>query len=92
MIFALPNWSNKGANIIDVIGKCNTAKCLDKNKDYGLIVVAGADVTKANGQHDISPPVVPPNVFDVPSSVLDAELNQPVGLTVDVGHEIQANW
>ena len=92
MLFALPNWSNEGANIIDVIGECNTAECLDKNKNYGFIIVASADVTKANGQHNISPPVVPPNVLDIPSSILDAKFNQPVSLTVDVRHEIQANW
>ena len=59
-------FTDNRAHTTDVIGKGDTAECLDKDQDDCFSGIGGADVSEPYCEHDIGPPVISPDVFGRP--------------------------
>ena len=64
------NLANNGSNAINIIGERNTGKRLYKDKYRGFRPIGSPQITKSNRQHNISAPIVSPNIFNIPRLVL----------------------
>ena len=62
LIFCL-HLADDRANVVDIVGKSYATESFDENEQKSLIVVGSAEITKAHGKHDISAPVITPNIL-----------------------------
>lgn len=85
----LADRADKSPHIADVVSQSDAAEGLDEDQDNGLVVVGGRDVSKAHCQHDVSAPVVSPNVLYKPALVTNLEFGDPVVCFAHLSHQIE---
>lgn len=54
-------------------------------------MIGGGDISESYSEHNVSAPVVAPNVLDVPGTMLYAAFDIPVLCFIDARHEVQEN-
>lgn len=52
-------------------------------------MVGSSDVTESYTEHNVRPPVIPPNIFLDPRLILDTDLVVPTLFRVDIRHQVQ---
>lgn len=71
---------------VDIVSEYYTAKCFDEDETKGLFEVRGCDIPKSNCKHNVSTPIVSPNILFVPLGTLYIFLSHPIMQGVDTGH------
>ena len=74
------------ANAADVISQNNAADSLNEDEAESLPIVGGSDIAKTDGEHDVGAPVVGPDIFLVPLSLVYLPFGHPVVGGADVCH------
>lgn len=62
----------------DVIGQSDATDSFNKNESRGFNEVRSANISKSDSQHDVSSPVISPDVFCCPVLILDVDFMIPV--------------
>jgi hypothetical protein len=70
--------AHQRANRTDVIGKRNAAESLNKDEENSLNISGGNKVTKADCEHDIRAPIIPPDILDKPALIYNVHDLVPV--------------
>jgi hypothetical protein len=77
LLLFFPDRPYQCSDITDVVCQCDAAKGLNKYQDNSLIIVMGRQISKSYSEHDIGPPVVPPDIFYIPLSIDYINFNPP---------------
>jgi hypothetical protein len=87
----ISHFGNDAAYLTDVIGQDNRAENLNESNDNCFTIIDRRNVTKTNGQHDGTGPVIAPKIENIPclsgleEIVIDQFHKYPIVLSIDFG-------
>ena len=55
-------------------------------------MISCSNISEPHSKHDVGPPVISPDIFNVPNGVHNAKLHMPVRFLIKIGHEVKKNW
>ena len=90
-LLVLPYCADESAHIADIISESYAAESLYEYQYDGFVLVGRCDVAEPHRQHDVSAPVIPPDIFYIPRRMQNTQLDVPVNLGIQTTHQIQEN-
>ena len=90
-LLVLPYCADESAHVADIISESYAAESLYEHQYDGFVLVGGSDVAEPHRQHDVSTPVIPPDIFYIPRRMQNTQLDVPINLRIQTTHQIQEN-
>ena len=85
-----PKGADKASNITNIISQSDAAECLYKDKDGCFIPIRSTEIAKPYCKHNIRPPVISPDIPNIPFRPIYPKLLSPIMLGIDLCHPIQS--
>lgn len=80
------NISYQSTNPVDVVCQAHHTDYLDEDQAESLLIIGRIKISKPDGEHDVDSPVVGPDIFLIPKTIVDIFYIVPVMREIDVGH------